>query len=65
MKIMIEIDTETAAFEDNALSEMYRVMESATNLVADAMLCTEAESVKTPFIFDVNGNKVGKIQIKF
>jgi hypothetical protein len=60
MKITIEINTETAAFEDNRFGEVSRIMTLAKLEVMDCL--NDGCGVRVPVI-DANGNRAGSIEI--
>ena len=58
MKILIQIDTEKAAFEDNGPDELDTVLKDAKNFAALRWACGGER-----YLFDSNGNRCGKITI--
>ena len=61
MKIVIEFDTETAEFEDNRLMSVTRIMQKVKEKVLDCVY-DGVGPIRTP-IKDVNGNRVGTLEI--
>ena len=61
MKITIEFDTETAEFEDNRLMSVTRIMQKVKEKVLDCVY-DGVGPIRTP-IKDVNGNRVGMLEI--
>ncbi len=60
MKIKIEIETGNAAFEDDLEGELTRVIDQASDKV---LALVEAGNHSTS-LFDINGNRVGSVEIK-
>jgi hypothetical protein len=56
-KIIITIETVNAAFEENGIGEVARILRK---LADDMEYC---ESAKMP-VFDINGNSCGKVEVK-
>lgn len=63
MKITIDFDTETAAFEDNRFMEATRVMAQVRDHVRDS-LCGFDDDTINRRIRDSNGNWIGKVKIE-
>ena len=60
MKITIEIDTESAAFEDDRFGEVTRILTRAKEEVMDCL--DDGCGIRVP-IKDTNGNRVGVLEI--
>jgi hypothetical protein len=60
MKINIEFDTDNAAFEDDRLSEVTRIMTLAKIEALDCL--NDGCGIRVP-IKDSNGNRVGVLEI--
>ena len=58
-KLIIEIETENAAFEDFPTMELARIL----HVVADRVECSVPERLNGCPIRDINGDKVGEIRI--
>lgn len=59
MKIVIEFDTNNAAFEDNFLMEVTKTLQQAKSAIIDSENNT---GIRRP-IKDTNGNRIGVINI--
>ena len=59
MKVLIEVDTDNAAFADDD-SELARVLSDACEQVVDGRV-EDGDSVP---LFDVNGNRVGWVTLR-
>ena len=59
MKIVIEFDTDNAAFEDNFLMEVTKTLQQAKGAIIDSENNT---GIRRP-LKDTNGNRVGVIDI--
>ena len=59
MKIVIEFDTNNAAFEDNFLMEVTKAVQQAKAAIIDSENNTE---IRRP-IKDTNGNRIGVVNI--
>ena len=59
MKIVIEFDTDNAAFEDNFLMEVTKAVQQAKAAIIDSENNTE---IRRP-IKDTNGNRIGVVNI--
>lgn len=68
MKITIEFDTETAAFEDNQFAEVNRILKLVGDYAYEHMLYPnyqlDRNNNKDHKIVDINGNTIGKFKIK-
>ena len=66
MKITIEFDTETAAFENNPFGEVNRILQQVGDYTYEHMLYPnyQLEFNKGHKIVDTNGNTIGKFKIK-
>lgn len=68
MKITIEFDTETAAFEDNQFREVDRILQQVGDYAYEHMLYPnyqlDRNINKGHKIVDINGNTIGKFKIK-
>ena len=68
MKITIEFDTETAAFEDNQFGEVNRILQQVGDYAYEHMLYPnyqlDRNINKGHKIVDINGNTIGKFKIK-
>ena len=60
MKITIEIDTESAAFEDDRFGEVSRILQMVEREVMDCL--DDGCGIRVP-IKDSNGNRVGVLEI--
>lgn len=61
MKIHIEINAENAAFEDNGFGrEASIILRKAIEKLADMQSCAPRDVL----LFDSNGNRVGRCQVK-
>lgn len=60
MKITIEIDTESAAFEDDRFGETNRILQMVEREVMDCL--DDGCGIRVP-IKDTNGNRVGTLEI--
>ena len=67
MKITIEFDTETAAFEDNQFREVDRILQQVGDYAYEHMLYPnyqlDRNNNKGHKIVDINGNTIGKFKI--
>ena len=67
MKITIEFDTETAAFEDNQFGEVDRILQQVGDYAYEHMLYPnyqlDRNNNKGHKIVDINGNTIGKFKI--
>jgi|LakMenE01Jun11ns_1017448.scaffolds.fasta_scaffold9248792_2 hypothetical protein len=63
MKITIEFNTETAAFEDNQLMEVTRILRYTKECAWEHMMCPLGHK-DVHIIKDSNGNTIGKLKIK-
>ena len=67
MKITIEFDTDTAAFEDNQFSEVNRIIQQVGDYAYEHMLYPnyqlDRNNNKGHKIVDINGNTIGKFKI--
>ena len=59
MKIVIEFDTDNAAFEDNFLMEVTKTVQQAKAAIIDSENNTQ---IRRP-IKDTNGNRIGVVNI--
>jgi|TARA_R110000868_G_scaffold65437_2_gene195770 hypothetical protein len=59
MKIVIEFDTDNAAFEDNFLMEVTKAVQQAKAAIIDSENNTQ---IRRP-IKDTNGNRIGVVNI--
>lgn len=59
MKIVIEFDTDNAAFEDNFLMEVTKAVQQAKSAIIDSENNTQ---IRRP-IKDTNGNRIGVVNI--
>lgn len=59
MKIVIEFDTNNAAFEDNFLMEVTKAIQQAKAAIIDSENNTQ---IRRP-IRDTNGNRIGVVDI--
>ena len=59
MKIVIEFDTNNAAFEDNFLMEVTKAIQQAKSAIIDSENNT---GIRRP-IKDTNGNRIGVVNI--
>jgi len=59
MKIVIEFDTNNAAFEDNFLMEVTKAIQQAKAAIIDSENNTQ---IRRP-IKDTNGNRIGVVDI--
>ena len=59
MKIVIEFDTNNAAFEDNFLMEVTKAIQQAKGAIIDSENNTQ---IYRP-IRDINGNRIGVVDI--
>jgi len=59
MKIVIEFDTNNAAFEDNFLMEVTKAIQQAKAAIIDSENNTQ---IRRP-IKDTNGNRIGVVNI--
>jgi hypothetical protein len=59
MKIVIEFDTNNAAFEDNFLMEVTKAIQQAKSAIIDSENNT---GIRRP-IKDINGNRIGVVDI--
>lgn len=59
MKIVIEFDTNNAAFEDNFLMEVTKAVQQAKAAIIDSENNTQ---IRRP-IKDTNGNRIGVVNI--
>jgi hypothetical protein len=59
MKIVIEFDTNNAAFEDNFLMEVTKAVQQAKAAIIDSENNTD---IRRP-IKDTNGNRIGVVNI--
>jgi hypothetical protein len=59
MKIVIEFDTDNAAFEDNFLMEVTKAVQQAKAAIIDSENNT---GIRRP-IKDTNGNRIGVVSI--
>jgi hypothetical protein len=59
MKIVIEFDTDNAAFEDNFLMEVTKAVQQAKAAIIDSENNTQ---IRRP-IKDTNGNRIGVVSI--
>ena len=59
MKIVIEFDTNNAAFEDNFLMEVTKAIQQAKGAIIDSENNTQ---IRRP-IRDTNGNRIGVVDI--
>lgn len=68
MKITIEFDTDTAAFEDNQFGEVNRIIQQVGDYAYEHMLNSNCQfdrnNNKGHKIVDINGNTIGKFKIK-
>ena len=68
MKITIEFDTDTAAFEDNQFTEVDRILKLVGEYAYEHMLYPnyqlDRNIKKGHKIVDTNGNTIGKFKIK-
>jgi hypothetical protein len=68
MKITIEFNTETAAFEDNQFGEVDRILQLVGGYAYEYMLHPnyqlDRNNDKGHKIVDTNGNTIGKFKIK-
>ena len=67
MKITIEFDTDTAAFEDNQFREVNRIIQQVGDYAYEHMLYPnyqlDRNNNKGHKIVDINGNTIGKFKI--
>ena len=67
MKITIEFDTDTAAFEDNQFAEVNRIIQQVGDYAYEHMLYPnyqlDRNINKCHKIVDINGNTIGKFKI--
>ena len=67
MKITIEVDTDTAAFEDNQFREVNRIIQQVGDYAYEHMLYPnyqlDRNNNKGHKIVDINGNTIGKFKI--
>ena len=67
MKITIEFDTDTAAFEDNQFAEVSRIIQQVGDYAYEHMLYPnyqlDRNNNKGHKIVDINGNTIGKFKI--
>ena len=67
MKITIEFDTDTAAFEDNQFAEVNRIIQQVGDYAYEHMLYPnyqlDRNNNKGHKIMDINGNTIGKFKI--
>lgn len=59
MKLLIEMDLDNAAFEDDPVAEIESVLQRATQGTLQTKWYPEARAV-SGVLMDSNGNKVGK-----
>jgi hypothetical protein len=60
MKIVIEFDTENAAFEDDRYAEVNRILNNANKRIMQCL--DDGNDIRVP-IKDINGNRVGILEI--
>ena len=63
MKCTIEVNMDNAAFERRPLNELQRIIAMKMNNIALAGWTPAEGDVDVPLI-DVNGNKVGRLQVE-
>ncbi len=61
MQITITINTDNAAFEDNAETEVARTLANSARNLADGLTTIILGATK---LRDINGNTVGAVEIK-
>ena len=60
MKLVIKIDLDNAAFEDDGVAEVTRILESVASRLPDPLMDTNGALN----LHDVNGNHVGTAEIR-